>query len=275
LPIDHGVAPVEGVNGGSDSAQALLRRFLLRQLRRYGEGRLDLENRSTSGLSPYLHFGHVSSHQVFHDLVAQEDWHPGKLSSGPHRGQREGFWGMSPEAESFLDELITWRELSFNGAFHMENHHSWESLPAWARTTLVEHRDDPREHVYDLEDFEQARTHDELWNAAQRELRSQGIIHNYLRMLWGKKVLEWTADPRDALGILVELNNKYALDGRDPNSYSGIFWCFGRYDRAWGPERPIFGKIRFMSSDSARRKLKLGSYLQRFGPLSLALGGHG
>ena len=126
-------------------------------------------------------------------------------------------------------------------------------------------RDSPKDYTYDLETFERSQTHDPIWNAAQRQLVREGRMHNYLRMLWGKKILEWSTSPLDALNIMLELNNKYALDGRDPNSYSGIFWVLGRYDRAWGPERPTFGKIRFMSSDSTRRKLKLKDYLEDYG----------
>ena len=125
---------------------------------------------------------------------------------------------------------------------------------------------DERPAIYTLEQFEQAETHDELWNAAQREIVETGVMHNYMRMLWGKKILHWTKTPRDALSIMIELNNKYGLDGRDPNSYSGIFWVLGRFDRAWGPKRPIFGSVRYMTSDSARRKLRLKQYLARFGP---------
>ena len=147
------------------------------------------------------------------------------------------------------------------------NHHydQYESLPEWARNTLALHERDPRRYRYSLEDFETARTHDPIWNAAQNELVREGRMHNYLRMLWGKKILEWTPSPREALSIMIELNNKYALDGRDPNSYSGIFWILGRYDRAWGPERPIFGKIRYMSSQNTARKLRLREYLDEYG----------
>ena len=115
-----------------------------------------------------------------------------------------------------------------------------------------------------LAQFEQAETHDELWNAAQREIRQTGVMHNYMRMLWGKKILHWTESPQEALSIMIHLNNKYGLDGRDPNSYSGVFWVLGRYDRAWGPEKPVFGSVRYMTSDSARRKLRLKRYLRRF-----------
>ena len=130
--------------------------------------------------------------------------------------------------------------------------------------TLEKHLSDPRQYVYSLDEFAEARTHDPLWNAAQTQLLREGRIHNYLRMLWGKKILEWTASPRDALKVMIELNNRYALDGRDPNSYSGIFWCLGRYDRAWGPERPIFGTVRYMSSDNTAKKLHIKAYLRRY-----------
>jgi deoxyribodipyrimidine photo-lyase len=131
---------------------------------------------------------------------------------------------------------------------------------------LEEHTKDKREHVYDLEEFEYSRTHDPLWNAAQRQLVQDGRMHNYLRMLWGKKILQWTNHPQDALEIMIELNNKYAVDGRNPNSYSGIFWVLGRYDRAWGPERPIFGKIRYMTSENTARKVRVKDYLRQYGP---------
>jgi deoxyribodipyrimidine photo-lyase len=159
---------------------------------------------------------------------------------------------------------VTWRELGYNVCATTPAYDRYESLPAWARETLAEHASDPRKHVYTLRQFETARTHDELWNAAQNQLRMEGRMHNYLRMLWGKQVLHWSESPQAALEILIELNNKYALDGRNPNSYSGIFWVLGRHDRPWGPERPIFGKVRTMTSDTTRRKLKVGDYIERW-----------
>ena len=138
------------------------------------------------------------------------------------------------------------------------------SLPSNLVDTQKEHQSDKRPSVYTLEEFEEARTHEELWNAAQRQLVEEGRIHNYMRMVWGKKILHWSKSPQEALEIMIHLNNKYAIDGRDPNSYSGIFWILGRYDRAWGPERPVFGKIRYMSEDSTRSKLKVKNYVQRF-----------
>ncbi|MEM6795973.1 MAG: deoxyribodipyrimidine photolyase [Acidobacteriota bacterium] len=263
LPIDHGVAPVTE-EGGGEAADRRLDAFLESRLRRYQDGRLDLGDRSTSGLSFHLHFGHISTHQIFAELVRRESWQPDSLGSTT-RGQREGWWNMSANAESFLDEFVTWRELGYNNCAHLEEFDTYESLPQWARTSLELHLGDERPHLYELDDFERARTHDELWNAAQRELLRTGRIHNYLRMLWGKKIFEWSPTPQAALEVMIELNNKYAVDGRDPNSYSGIFWVLGRHDRAWGPERPIYGKIRYMTSDSARRKLALGDYLDRFG----------
>ncbi len=183
---------------------------------------------------------------------------------GKPNGKMTGFWNMNESSEAFLDQLLTWREIGFNQCWREANFDRYESLPIWAQTTLAEHADDPRKDCYSLAEFEAAETHDELWNAAQRQLVRDGIIHNYLRMLWGKKILHWSESPQEALRIMIHLNNKYALDGRDPNSYSGIFWTLGRYDRAWGPERPIFGKIRYMTSESTRSKFRVKEYLLKF-----------
>lgn len=273
LPIDHTVGPVSYA-GGSEVADRRLSEFLGQHLSRYGEGRRDVKNRATSELSPYLHFGHVSAHQIFAALADQESWSP-ERAFHKATAARHGWWGMSEPAEAFLDELITWRELGYNMASKRPDYHRYESLPAWARESLELHQSDPKPYLYSLEELDAGDTHDELWNAAQMELRRDGRIHNYLRMLWGKKILEWTETPRQALRVMIELNNRYAVDGRNPNSYSGIFWCLGRYDRAWGPERSIFGKIRYMSSDSTRRKLDAKAYISEFGgqaALPFALG---
>jgi deoxyribodipyrimidine photo-lyase len=179
-------------------------------------------------------------------------------------GKRLGWWNMSASAEEFLDEVITWRELGYNFTSMRADYDRYASLPAWAVATLDAHACDRRHPRYSLRQFERADTHDPVWNAAQVQLIREGRIHNYMRMLWGKKILEWSSSPRHALQIMVELNNKYALDGRDPNSYSGIFWILGRFDRPWGPERPIFGNVRYMSSDAARRKFHLEGYLEKY-----------
>ncbi len=263
FPIDHGVATAS-TRGGMQEAGKRLASFLRSKVEHYDELRNHPDEDHGSGLSPYLHFGHISVHEIFHKLAEEEDWTPQRLAKTA-AGKKSGWWGMRLGAEAFLDEVITWRELGFNMCRYDKDYDKFESLPAWARQTLRDHESDPREHVYTLEEFEQAQTSDPLWNAAQRELLEDGRIHNYLRMLWGKKILEWTRSPQEALDVMLELNNKYALDGRDPNSYTGIFWILGRYDRAWGPERKIFGKVRYMSSANTMRKLRLGDYLARWG----------
>jgi deoxyribodipyrimidine photo-lyase len=187
-------------------------------------------------------------------------------AAGESRGGRRGaWWGADASTEAFLDQLVTWRELGLHFAQRRPDHGRYESLPAWAQATLAAHAQDPREPCYGRARLESARTHDALWNAAQRQLVAEGVLPNYLRMLWGKKVLEWSRSPRAALAHLIELNNRYALDGRDPNSESGIFWTLGRFDRPWGPERPIFGLVRYMSTDATRKKLDVDGYLERWG----------
>ncbi len=263
LPIDHTVTPV-AYRGGSAAAAATLRTFLTRRLERYADERSEPDADVASGLSPYLHFGHVGAHQVLHAVWRQADWDPSRVAARAS-GKRDGWWGLPPAAESFVDEIFTWRELGHGFAFHRpDDHDRYESLPAWARASLDAHAGDERPHQYSPAALEAATTHDRLWNAAQRQLVSEGRIHNYLRMLWGKKILEWSPSPRAALAVLIDLNNKYAVDGRDPNSYSGIFWTLGRFDRPWAPERPIFGVIRYMSSAAAERKLSLDGYLARY-----------
>jgi len=264
LPIDHAVAPAP-LAGGARQAGRLLRRFLDELLPSYLERRNEPEAEATSGLSPYLHFGHISAHQIFAELTTQQEWSVGEISHET-RGKRSGWWRMSAPAEAFVDQLVTWRELGFNMCAHRDDYDRYESLPDWARATLEKHADDPRPYLYSLDEFAAGCTHDPLWNAAQMQLAREGRLHNYLRMLWGKKILEWSASPRQALDIMVELNNRYALDGRDPNSYSGIFWCLGRYDRPWGPERPIFGKIRYMSSENTARKVRVKEFIRKYAP---------
>ncbi len=264
LAIDHGVTAAEEHPGGPREAERRLKRFVGERLSAYGDDRNHPDRRATSGLSPYLHFGHLSSHQVVDAIFRRQDWTPDR--TGPVNGKNHGFWNLDEPAEAFLDQLLTWREIGFNMAWrNPDDYDRYESLPEWALKTLDRHRRDRREAIYSLDQLERAETGDEIWNAAQRELSTTGVMHNYLRMLWGKLILGWSESPERALEVMVELNNKYALDGRDPNSYSGIFWTLGRYDRAWGPTRPVFGNVRYMTSDSTRRKLKLKGYLAKFG----------
>jgi deoxyribodipyrimidine photo-lyase len=262
ISLDHGIPPVE-TRGGSTPAQTLLREFLRNKLASYAEARNEPEQNATSELSPYLHFGHISVHQIFSEITGQEGWSLNHLALRA-TGSRTGWWGVSQAAEAFLDQVVTWRELSFNYCQTRNDYDQFESLPEWALKTLRLHARDERSYVYTHEQFERAKTHDPLWNAAHTQLIREGRIHNYLRMLWGKKILEWTRSPAKALEIMVDLNNKYALDGSDPNSYSGIFWCLGRYDRPWGPERPIFGTVRYMSSENTARKFNVQEYVRQY-----------
>jgi len=262
LPIDHAVTPV-GIRGGSTAAREKMEKFLEEDFALYGEKRSEPESDAGSGFSPYLHFGHLSVHEVLATLAKREKWKGEKLSLRTN-GSKRGWWNMSETAESFLDELVTWREVGYNFTSHRADYDEYDSLPDWAKKTLSKHAKDEREHVYKLEEFESAKTHDPLWNAAQLQLVREGRIHNYLRMLWGKKILEWSRRPEDAAEIMIHLNNKYGLDGRNPNSYSGIFWVLGRYDRPWSPERPVFGTIRYMSSGNTARKFSVKRYIQKY-----------
>ena len=227
----------------------------------YVENHSDPDNEATSGLSPYLHFGHISAHDVFEAVMTAERWTSRKLGTG-RRGQREGWWGASVNAEAFLDQLITWREVGYNMcALQPDDYDRFDSLPAWARATLDKHASDPREFTYTRDQFMSADTHDPIWNAAQLQLSETGTCHNYMRMLWGKKILEWTSSPDEALETMIDVMNRFALDGRNPNSYTGYCWTLGRYDRPWAPEREVFGVIRFMSSANTVRKLRMKKYL--------------
>ncbi len=263
LPVDHSV-PAVSMTGGQDAASAALVCFLHERLANYSEASRHPDAGATSGLSPYLHFGHLGAHEAFVALAVREGWSPGDLAARAH-GRREGWWGLSPPAEGWLDELVTWRELGFNTLHQRPDAHRFETLPDWARATLEAHADDPREHLYQREALESATTGDEVWNAAQRQLVTEGVIHSYLRMLWGKNILRWTRHPCEALELMLELNDRWALDGRDPNSVSGITWVLGRYDHPW-PERPVLGRVRSMTSRSTLRKLRMARYLECFGP---------
>jgi hypothetical protein len=193
--------------------------------------------RRQTGLSARIHFGHVGVHDVV--AAALE-------SDGP-----------AEEIESLLEQVIVRRELSFNLCFYNPAYASLDALPAWAKATLDRHRGDRRKPCYTYDEFERAATHDEVWNLAQRQLLATGTIHGYLRMLWGKKIIEWSATPEEAHAAMIRLHDLYALDGRDPNTHAGVLWCFGKHDRPWAPERPIFGTIRWMSSEQTAKKIRL------------------
>lgn len=264
LPIEQSIDKL-GISGTRQAGRERMLTFIHEELHRYDADRNHPDEDKTSKLSPWLHFGKISAYEVVKEIFDQfpSGWHLDDLEE--QKGKRRGFFNADASTEGFLDEIITWREVGFHFCHHVPNYDQYETLPEWAKETLDEHSKDERSHIYSYEELAHAQTHDEVWNAAQNQLRSEGRIHNYLRMLWGKKVLEWTPDPQTALQYLIDLNNWYAIDGRDPNSYSGIFWIFGRFDRPWGPERPIFGKVRYMTSKSAKSKIRLKNYLQRYG----------
>jgi deoxyribodipyrimidine photo-lyase len=263
LPIDHAVPPARQ-RGGHTAARRTLDAFIDRRLVRYATDRSHPDLDGTSRLSPYLHFGHIAVHEVFRAVARHERWNPSRLA--PRPGQREGWWGVLPGADAFLDELIVWREIGWNAAVFLPGYDRFRSLPDWARKTLGKHLRDRRPFLYRLAELESSSTHDELWNAAQRQLVRDGWFHGYLRMLWGKKILEWSRRPGQALDAMAALMDKYSLDGRDPSSYAGYFWVLGRYDHPWPPERPIFGLVRYMTSTNTRRKVKVKRYLQEYGP---------
>ena len=261
LAIDHSVHP-NNLAGGQDAARERLASFVRTQLAAYADDANHPDADGTSRLSPYLHFGHLSAHEVFSAVMSHERWTTRKLAGGAP-GRREGWWHASAGAEAFLDQLTVWRELAFNGAAWTPGFGSFDALPAWARATLEAHRDDEREHVYTRAQLDAARTHDQVWNAAQNQLRETGWFHGYMRMVWGKKILEWSRRPEDALAHMAALMDKYSLDGRDPVSLLNYSWVLGGFDRPWF-ERPIFGTVRYMTSESAKRKLKMKKYLAKW-----------
>ncbi len=240
--IDHSIAPSTEIRGGRDEAEGRLRHFLDHNLRRYARFSREPSARATSGLSPYLHFGRISSLEVA--LAVREYAAEHKLI-----------------ADEFLEELIVRRELAFNFARFSPALDSLDALPDWARTTLAKHARDRRDPYYSREQFGRAATHDALWNATQTELLTRGVIHGYYRMYWGKKIMEWSTTHEDALATMIYLHDRYALDGRDPNTYTNILWCFGLHDRPWS-ERPIFGMTRYMTLEGMKRKTNVDAYIR-------------
>lgn len=241
IKVDRSVRPVDWCKPGYHSGMEALKEFKRKRLPNYADQRNDPTQKAQSDLSPYLHFGQISAQRVALEISAQKKY---------------------PEsAKSFLEELIVRRELSDNYCFYNENYDSVRGFPAWALETLNKHFKDKREHLYSRQQFENAATHDPLWNAAQNEMVYSGKMHGYLRMYWAKKILEWSKSPEEALKTAIYLNDRYQLDGRDPNGYTGVAWSIGAvHDRPW-PERKIFGKIRFMSYDGCRRKFDIDKYI--------------
>ncbi len=243
LEIDRNVKPVDWIHPGEVNARKVMNHFIAKKLSHYNNKRNDPNAGFVSELSPYLHFGQISAQRI-----AKE------INSGSVYDENTA---------AFLEELIVRRELSDNFCYYNPYYDSFEGFPDWAKKSLNEHRKDKREFVYTRDEFELAKTHDPLWNAAQNEMVIKGKMHGYMRMYWAKKILEWTSSPEEALQISIFLNDKYELDGRDPNGYTGCAWSIGGvHDRAWS-ERPVFGKIRYMNANGARRKFDTEAYIRR------------
>jgi len=243
LHVDKSVSPVNTHPPGTVQARRRLKRFIADRLRDYPTLRNDPSLDCVSHMSPYLHFGQISPLYVALQVA--------------------GARGVGRQAkDAYLEELIVRRELSLNFVHYSRHYDSYRALPAWARTTLADHRRDRRPVRYSADDLEHARTDDPYWNAAQREMVLTGKMHNYMRMYWGKKILEWTGSPQQAFRLALRLNNKYELDGRDPNSFAGVAWCFGKHDRPWS-KRPIFGTVRYMNAAGLRRKFDIDAYVRK------------
>jgi deoxyribodipyrimidine photo-lyase len=244
LDLDRSVPPVPLFTGGGRVAKKIFRAFLDDHMAGYDDLRNQPQTNAVSHMSKYLHFGQVSP--VW--LALEVD--------GAGAKPRE-------DRDSFLEELLVRRELAMNFVHYAEDDYDrYGTLPEWARTTLAEHAGDEREYVYDEGELADAATHDPYWNAAMREMRHTGYMHNYMRMYWGKKILEWTASPEEGFEIALRLNNRYFLDGRDANSYTGVAWCFGLHDRAW-TERLVFGKVRYMNAAGLERKCDPEAYVDK------------
>lgn len=242
IAVDRNVGEVNWLEPGERAGREMIARFVETRLGQYPDQRNDPSLQGQSGLSPYLHFGHVSPQRVALEVMA---------SDVPVGAQ-----------EVFLEELLVRRELSDNFCLYNPDYDRVAGFPAWARRTLDDHRSDPRPYLYSREELESGTTHDPLWNGAQEEMVKTGKMHGYLRMYWAKKILEWTSSPEEALETAIYLNDRYELDGRDPNGYAGIAWSIGGvHDRAWG-ERPVFGKIRYMSFAGCARKFNVDAYLR-------------
>ncbi len=240
LKLKREVMQSKKFTGGYSQAKKLLKIFINKKLKKYERLKNDPSFDFQSNLSPYIHFGQISTFEIALEVFKA---------------------GININ-HAFLDELIIRRELAVNFVYYNKNYDNFNCLPDWAKKTLIDHESDKRSYIYNLKQLENGETHDIYWNAAQKELLKTGKMHGYMRMYWGKKVIEWTKSLLDAYDILVYLNDKYELDGRDPNGYAGIAWCFGKHDRPWG-ERNIFGKVRYMSENGLKIKFDMDKYIEK------------
>ena len=244
MSIDRDVLPVSHLfNGGTSQARKIFAEFLRHRFHDYVENRNQPQTDDVSHMSKYLHFGQISPLYLALQVLKTDE-------------------RFKDAQEAFLEELIVRRELAMNFVNYTPDYDDYQCLPNWAQKTLSEHKIDKREHTYTRRQLENAQTHDDYWNAAMREMTSTGFMHNYMRMYWGKKILEWTPTPERAFKTTLAINNKYFLDGRDANSYTGVAWVFGVHDRAWF-ERPIFGKIRYMTASGLERKCDIQAYVKK------------
>ncbi|WP_423188839.1 deoxyribodipyrimidine photo-lyase [Alkalibacterium sp. f15] len=241
LGCDQSVPAVKWIKGGTSQAKSRLAHFIENNLPDYDEKRNQPGLAITSDMSPYLHFGQISPLYMYD-----------QLADAP----------ASENKKAFIEEFVVRRELSMNFVYYNDQYDSYTCLPDWAKETLASHADDERETVYSLEELETSDTADPYWNAAQSEMVKMGKMHGYMRMYWGKKIIEWSPSPEEAYSRALYLNNRYNLDGRDPNSFTGIAWCFGKHDHGW-KERPVFGKVRYMNAKGLERKFKMSDYLLR------------
>ena len=244
LHTENSIKPVSFFHGGKNAAASLFEQFLETKLDRYAECRNNPDIPMTSDLSPYLHFGQISPLWIALNVLMTQ----------------------SAGSEVFLEQLIIRRELAINFVHYNQFYDSCQGLPDWCQKTLALHSGDTRDYLYSREDLENAETHDPYWNAAQIELLLTGKMHNYMRMYWGKKIIEWSTNPEKAYQTALYLNNTYGLDGRDPNSFAGVAWCFGKHDRPWS-SRPVFGSIRYMNDKGLKRKFDMNAYIERINKL--------
>lgn len=241
LKVDRSVGASRRFVGGTPQARERLRRFIGQGLGRYAQGRSEPAAGIASGLSPYLHFGQISPVEIALAI--------------------RGADAAEADRAAFLEELIVRRELACNFVAHTPEYWTYGAMPAWARRSLKSHGRDGRARVYTREELEAAQTDDPYWNAAMREMVQSGYMHNHMRMYWGKRIIGWKRRPEEAFADMLYLNNKYFLDGRDPNSYAGVGWCFGLHDRPW-KQRPVFGQIRYMNAAGLERKFDMDAYVR-------------
>jgi deoxyribodipyrimidine photo-lyase len=254
IKVDQTIKPVEWIKPGEDNALKMLKVFIENKLENYNELRNDPTKDYLSNMSPYLHFGQISAQRIALEIT--------KLLDNKNKEHINKQWKESIEA--YLEELIVRRELTENFCTYNKNYDSFEGISKWAQETLNKHRNDIREYVYTKKQLEEYKTHDDAWNACQKQMVIEGKMHGYMRMYWAKKILEWTKTPEEAIEIAIYLNDKYELDGRDPNGYVGILWAIGGvHDRPWF-EREVYGTIRYMNYNGLKRKFKLDSYISNY-----------